>query len=179
MDSGAKAGACHELGSAAWNESDSEVVVPFGPSNLPAGTTTVEHGAFGEGCKEPQPAGLAVVKAGVSSEFSPSGLIAPAPACSYESAVFDSEGILAVEGCSEGAPTRRAPAGPFGSLLGQAYLVQLTATGEVTRRLRLAIGASPAAVARDPETGTILVSDNQEGEVKPHWVWNTATDTCA
>ena len=102
---GSEATVCHDLRTPAWSENGSELVVPYGPSNLPAGTTEVPGaGGFDESCLEPQPAGLAIVQAGSSSQFSPSALIEPAAGCSYESAVFDSEGILAVEGCSEGSP---------------------------------------------------------------------------
>ena len=172
---GSEATACHDLRNAAWSANSSELVVPYGPSNLPAGTTQVpDLGPEGESCLAPQPAGLAVVKAGTSSEFSPSALIEPTAGCSYESAVFDSEGILAVEGCSEGSPPFPYIPSPTS---GQAYLVQLTTTGEVVRKLPLATGSNPGIVASDPETGAILVTDDQAGgpqdknEFEGDWVW--------
>jgi hypothetical protein len=172
---GAEATACHDLRDPAWSQNSSELVMPYGPSNLPPGTTQApDHGAEGESCLAPQPAGLAVVKAGSSSEFSPSALIEPTAGCSYESAVFDSEGILAVEGCSEDSPPFPYMPSPTS---GQAYLVQLTATGELVRQLPLALGSNPGIVTSDPETGTILVTDDQAGGPQDtnwregDWVW--------
>ena len=109
----------------------------------------------------PQPAALrpAVVKAGSSSEFSPSALIEPSAGCSYRSAIFDGEGILAFESCSE--------LGPHGEVVtepAQGYLVQLNDTHEVVHRLPLETDGCPCSVASDPQTGTILVRHD-------HWLW--------
>ena len=60
---GSEATVCHDLRTPAWSENGSELVVPYGPSNLPAGTTEVPGaGGFEESCLEPQPAGLAIVQ---------------------------------------------------------------------------------------------------------------------
>ncbi len=170
---GSEATACHDLRAPAWSANSSEwwcptdprICQPYHPGARPRGRGRI---------LAPQPAGLAVVKAGSSSEFSPTALIEPASGCSYESAVFDSEGILAVEGCSEDSPPFPDIPSPIS---GQAYLVQLTATGEVVRQLPLALGSNPGTVTSDPETGKILVTDDQAGgpqdkdESEGDWVW--------
>lgn len=173
---GASATACHSLGAVSWNETGSELVVPFGPSNLPPGSTHGQRMIGGESCLVHKPVGLAVVNTGSSSEFSEHALIEPASGCEYESAIFDSEGILAVEGCTEGAPHRQhfQPE----PREGQAYLLQLSESGEIVRRLPLAVGSEPGLVASDPETGTILVSDDvgREGS-ECDWIWEYANGT--
>lgn len=156
---GAGAAACHELGSGAWNESGSEYVVPFGASSLPAGTT---HGRLlvgGESCPAPHPAALAVLNTGSSSEFSHSALIEPPSGCSYKSAAFDSEGILAFAACSVLNPQRENRREPR-----RDYLVQLNGSEQTVGRVALEIGECPCSLASDPLTGAILVT--QGG-----WVW--------
>lgn len=166
---GANATVCENLGTPAWSADSSELVVPYGPSTLPAGTTHAPGvEGFNQYCPESQPTGLAIVQAGTSSEFSTNALIEPKAGCSYESAAFDSEGIVAVEGCSEGTPPSRYTPN---TRTGQAYLVQLTATGEVVHRLPLEIGANASAVQSDPETGTVLVTEDQSDSVKGNGDW--------
>ena len=55
---GSEATPCHDVGAAEWSEGSSELVVPFGPSKLPAGTTHVLHTFGEEQCPSPQPSGL-------------------------------------------------------------------------------------------------------------------------
>ena len=158
---GSEATACHDLRSAAWSENGSELVVPYGPSNLPAGTNQVPGaGGFEERCPESQPAGLAIVQAGASSEFTPNAQIEPSAGCSYESAVFDSEGILAVGRLQRRRASTESSQHPARPGLPRPA----DDRGEVVRRLPLEIGANPGTVESDPETGTILVTDDQSGE---------------
>lgn len=150
---GAQATACHELGGAAWNESGSELVFPFGASNLPAGTTEVPGaGGIGEHCVSPEPSALEIVNTGSSSEIPQSPLVEPTYGCSFRAAIFDSEGILAGEACSGVGPRGEAVSEP-----GPDYLVQLSESGEVLRRLPLEEGDC-CHLSSDPQTGTIILS---------------------
>jgi hypothetical protein len=157
---------CHALSRPAWSADGSELVFAYGASALPPHSNYVPDTI----CTEPRPSDLAVVAAGRSTSIPTWTLIPPSSGCSFQSSAFDGEGIVAIEGCSQGAP----PASAGNSDLGDAYLVQLDDHDRVVRRVALKRGSDPGSVATDPRTGTVLVSENQAGNrgiATFDWVW--------
>ncbi|MBV9007301.1 MAG: hypothetical protein JO181_21725 [Solirubrobacterales bacterium] len=162
----ADAAPCHALSRPAWSPDGSELVFAYGASTLPPHSKYVPDTI----CTEPRPSDLAVVAAGRPTRISAWTLIPPSTGCSFQSAAFDSQGIVAIEGCSRGAP--RPSAGDTD--LGDAYLVQLDERGRVVRRLALKRGSDIGTVATDPRSGIVLVSENQagnQGTATFDWVW--------
>ncbi len=162
----ADAAPCHALSRPAWSPDGSELVFAYGASTLPPHSKYVPDSI----CTEPRPSDLAVVAAGRPTRISAWTLIPPSAGCSFQSAAFDSQGIVAIEGCSRGAP----PAAAGNTDLGDAYLVQLDKGDRMVRRLALKRGSDIGTVASDPRSGTVLVSENQaanQGSATFDWVW--------
>lgn len=162
---GADARRCHTLSEPAWDENGSELVFAYGASTLTPG----ERGSVAA-CPPPQLSGLAVVTSARASRSTSWRLVTPDRGCSYESAAFDASGIAAVEGCSQGG---RSGSGANTSS-GYAYLVQLDHRRRLVEHLRLAHGYDGGAIATDPHTGAVLVSEYQsanQGVPTFDWVW--------
>lgn len=163
---GADAAPCHELSRPAWSPDGSKLVFAYGASTLPPHSKYVPDSI----CTEPRPSDLAVVAAGRPTRISTWTLIPPSSGCSFQSAAFDGRGIVAIEGCSRGAP----PAAAGNTDLGDADLVQLDEHDRVVGRLALKRGSDVGTVATDPRGGTVLVSENQAGNQRIaafDWVW--------
>jgi len=162
---GADARRCHTLSSVAWSANGSELVFPFGGSRLS------RHGRYPAGvCPVPRFSRLAVVSATRPSGPGSWKLISADPGCSYMAAAFAGPGLVAVEGCAAGAPRGAGPSPD----LGNADLVILDARHRITARFPLARGYNDGALATNPRTGTVLVSEYQaanQGTPVHDWVW--------
>ena len=87
---GSNATSCQRLWNPTWSGNGSQLVVHYGSCESPLRTT----------------GSLAIVRPGSSWQFSRNSPIKPSAGCGYGSAIFDSDGILAVEGCAEASPAR-------------------------------------------------------------------------
>lgn len=162
---GAEAEVCHSLSTPAWNPAGTRLVFVYGPSAV-RGRVNLN---YGQGiCASPLPGELAVLPASGTLPLSKAHLIQPSKGCSYQDAVFDRQGIAAVEGCKQGSPPG------FSSYNdGDAYLVQLDRRDHVTLRLGLRRESDVTSLARDPSSGLVFVSESQGENTKPafDWIW--------
>jgi hypothetical protein len=163
---GADAAPCHALSDAAWSPSGAQLVFPYGPSILSPHTRFVPHGT----CTAPRSSGLVVVSALHTTPVYAWKLIRPDAGCSYDAATFDQSGLAAIEECTRGrlAGPKRSPG------LGATFVVQLNDHWREALRLPLAPGYDGGAIAADPSTGTVLVSEYQaanQGFPVYDWVW--------
>lgn len=157
---------CHALASPAWSADARKLIFAYGASTLSSATRYVPGL-----CPATQPGELAIVAGGRPTPIAKWQLIPPPLGCSFQSAVFDRSGIAAIEGCSHGAPPRSA-ADPD---LGDAYLVQLDSRYRIVLRMRLFRGSDPGTLASDPDTGAVLVSEDQAGSQNSRtfdWIWS-------
>ncbi len=157
---------CTNLGAASWSLDGSRLVFPYGPL-VHMRDPGPASGAF---CTATRFASLVVVSARTASRSSSWKLIAADPGCSFQAAAFDRSGIAAVEGCKRGDP----PGYSANPNLGDAYLVQLDRL-QIVRRFALKRGYNDGAVAQDPRTGNLLVSEYQaanQGFPVYDWVWS-------
>ena len=152
---GSGARPCHSLSSPAWNATGTELVFTYGVSTLPQGQQPPTLGGS-PACTAPSRDGIVVAAADRSSTAASWHVIAHQPGCNYETAAFDRAGIVAFEAC---APTPTAPADD--DFLGPAYVVQLDTRGRLLFRLPLEVGANPGSVASNPDTGEVLVTQDQ------------------
>jgi hypothetical protein len=163
---GADVAPCHALFNVAWNANGSQLIFPYGPSILPRDTTFVPRGT----CDEPEWNRLAVVPAEHASQSSSWKLMKAESHCSYQSAAFDPEGIVATEGCTTGAPADQ----PNNPNSGIAKLVQLDTRGRVEERVPLRIAYEGGDVVADPRNHEVLISEDEGGNLGVRyyqWVW--------
>ena len=162
---GADAAVCHGLSDASWNAAGTRLAFAYAPSRLKPGQQYPGE-AGGNSCRVPLAAGIVIVSAEHASTTRSWHFIHPRHGCSYESVAFDDKGVVAFEACSLHRPGQDYSAGP-------ADVVQLSGTRRVLFRLAVKPGASPGTVASDPETGLVLVSEDQAkpNHATPNWVW--------
>jgi hypothetical protein len=156
---GAGAAVCHSLSTPSWNAAGSRLVFVYGPSKVRGRASP----RYGEGiCTESHPGEVAVLPASGSVPLSKAHLIAPSNGCSYQSAVFDRQGIAAVEVCG-----RRTPS------LGTGYLLQMNGSGHTDLRLALRAEDDVTSLASDPSAVLVLVTEDQSENAKPafDWIW--------
>ena len=168
---GADAAPCHALYTPSWSPDGSKLVFAYGPANSSERLPETPRSGLGKGvCTQNRPGEVAVVPAERSSQLSSARLIPPPKGCSYQAAVFDRQGIAAVEGCEQGTP--RAYAG-LGDYQGDAYLVQLNGRGRTVLRLALRRESNITRLASDPSAGLVFVSEGQGENTRPafDWVW--------
>ena len=104
-----------------------------------------------------------------TAPHAPRRRIADAEGCAYAAAAFDPEGVLAVEGCKQGAPP-----GFDDTNLGDGYLVQFSPTGHRLRRWPLRRGVEQALITHEPGTGQLLITQDlpaNNHEPGADWVW--------
>jgi Tol biopolymer transport system component len=168
---GADAAPCHALYTPSWSPDGSKLVFAYGPANSSERLPETPRSGLGKGvCTQNRPGEVAVVPAERSSQLSSARLIPPPKGCSYQAAVFDRQGIAAVDGCEQGTP--RAYAG-LGDYQGDAYLVQLNGRGRTVLRLALRRESNITRLASDPSAGLVFVSEGQGENTRPafDWVW--------
>lgn len=151
---------CDGFGPVAWSSTGHELVFPIERANgrpIPM--------AGGIGC----PGGRDYLALAPASGGAPLTLIDPGRGCIFKAAAFDKSGIVAVEGCNQGDPE-----GGVGSYLGHAYLLQYGRQGHLTMRIALHLGLEQAVVATEPDTGRVLITQDQpanEPYAERDWVW--------
>lgn len=164
---GADATPCHSLFNVAWSADGTRLVFPYGPSLLPRSTTFKPSNT----CESPRWNRLVVVSALHPSSSRRWKLPTAQPHCSYQSAAFDTAGIVASEGCTIGAPATQFNNPHFG----RAYLVQLNPHGRRQARVRLRMAYSAGDVADDRHNGHVLISEDEGGNLHIkyyEWVWD-------
>jgi hypothetical protein len=129
----------------AWSADGSKLLVTFAPSTLSPTTTFVPKGT----CQEPGSGQLAILSATASSEIRAADLTPARSGCAYTGAVFDQQGIVAVETCGDHG-------------LGPTSLVQFNNSLVLASRFDLAPGSDPTSLAADP-TGSRVLVDEYEG----------------
>jgi hypothetical protein len=154
---------CTDLGTPGWNSTGSELVIPYGtvpnPHRLPPPGV----------CPATRYAQLAIAPALHPSRASDWRLIAADPGCSFEAATFDASGIAAVEGCR-----RKGQSGSYvDPALGQARLLQLNRSDQVTARVNLKPGWEQGAITTVPSGQVLITQDQPANEPYPErdWVW--------
>lgn len=126
---------CHTLLSAQWSSDGSKVLFPFGPSRLSKNSKKIRNGHYIEpGCRFSLPNDLAIVASRGATEIKASDLIKPQPGCTFESAVFDREGIAAMLACIAGRAHHRAGEG---ANFPDVYLLQFNHAHKIVRRFLL------------------------------------------
>jgi Tol biopolymer transport system component len=167
---GADAAPCHEISTPSWSTDGSRLVFAYGPassSQLPEVPTS----DLGKGvCTRSRPGEVAIVPAEHYSQFSTARLIPPPKGCSYQAAVFDRDGIAAVEGCEQGTAPGYAGLGDDD---GDTYIVQLNSRGRTLLRRALRRESNVTRLASDPSSGLVLVSETQGENTRPafDWIW--------
>jgi hypothetical protein len=141
---GAMATACHWLTPASWSADGKRLIFTFGPSTLPTNSSFVPHGTC-EGWSASQ---IAIAPAAGTSEIDSTQLVKARSGCQYVQAVFDHDGVAAIETCGEPA------AGP-------TSLVQLDSHLTVTARFDLAPGSDPTSLALSQDGKLVLVDEYQ------------------
>lgn len=95
--------------------------------------------------------------------------IADEEGCAYAAATFDPRGVLAVEGCKRGSRPDPVSTGD-----GDAYLVQLSASGQRLERWALKRGLEQALITHEPGTRRLLITQDlpaNNNEPEADWVW--------
>jgi hypothetical protein len=167
---GADAAPCHEISTPSWSTDGSRLVFAYGPassSRLPEVPTS----GLGRGvCTRSRPGEVAIVAADHYSQFSSARLIPPAKGCSYQAAVFDRDGVAAVEACEQGAAPEYAGLGDDD---GDAYIVQLNSRGRMLFRRALRRESNITRLASDPSSDLVLVSETEGENARPafEWIW--------
>jgi hypothetical protein len=154
---------CDAFGPAAWNRRGGEVVFPLERADghpIPM--------AGGIGCPDGRNY-LALAPAQTARGPGGLKLIDPDRECIFRAAAFDRIGIVAAEGCDQGDPERGV-----GSYLGHAFVAQYSLQGRLTARVPLRLGLEQAVVATEPNTGKVLITQDQpanEPYPERDWVW--------
>jgi hypothetical protein len=154
---------CDGFGPAAWSPTGTELVFPLERAN---GKPTPMAG--GIAC----PGGrsyLALAPTAVASQPGALKLMHPGRGCIFKAAAFDRAGIVAAEGCDHGDPHHGV-----GSYLGNAYLLQYSPRGQLTMRILLKLGFEQAAIATEPMTHDVLITQDQpanEPYPERDWLW--------
>jgi hypothetical protein len=97
-------------------------------------------------CQEPGSGELAVFSTAASTEIKAADLTPARSGCGYTTAVFDRQGVVAVETCGDHG-------------LGPASLVQLNNSLIPASRFDLAPGSDPTSLAPDPAGSRVLVAE--------------------
>jgi hypothetical protein len=140
---GAAAARCHAVSAVSWSPDGSRLVFAYAPANPAAGPPPPQGT-----CTEPEAGELAVVPASrPTAQISRADLTPARSGCEYDSAVFDSLGVAAIETC-----------GPPG-YLGSAHVVQLDRRMRRQGSATLVPGADGATISIDPRTGQMLISE--------------------
>ncbi|HEX3615596.1 MAG TPA: hypothetical protein VHU61_03595 [Solirubrobacteraceae bacterium] len=154
---------CDGYGPTAWNQAGTELAFFLDRAD---GRPITMAGGFG--C----PTGrdyLALAPINAGSAPTKLTLIRPDRGCLFRAVAFDTEGIVADEGCN-----RHSPPNQGGAHLGQAVLVQYSPHGHVLTRKLLELGLEDSIIATEPRTGDVLVTQDQpanSGYKERDWVW--------
>ncbi|HEX3690311.1 MAG TPA: hypothetical protein VHV28_11455 [Solirubrobacteraceae bacterium] len=155
---------CDSFIPVAWNPAGSQLAFVHGRAGGPPETMV-----GGIACPQGR---QYIAIAGADAPAAPNHLkqIAPQRGCVFGAVAFDATGLLAVEGCNQGDPSKN----DGNAHLGQAYLVQYTSAGHLTRRFALRLGLEHAVLANVPHSPDLLVTlDQPANEPYPErdWVW--------
>jgi hypothetical protein len=154
---------CDAFGPAAWNRRGTEVVFPLERADGPPMTM-----AGGIGCPKGRNY-LALAPARTAPGPGGLKLIHSERGCIFRAAAFDQIGVVAAEGCDQGDPERGV-----GGYLGHAFVAQYSLQGRLTARVALRLGLEQAVVATEPNTGKVLITQDQpanEPYPERDWVW--------
>jgi hypothetical protein len=164
---GAKARVCHWISTPSWDANGTGLIFTFAPSNPaePVG----KYDGYGI-CTQELAGEIEVLAAAHPAALSSAQIIKAPRGCSYLSAVFDPEGIAAIEACEHGAPRGFSRHGEYN---GDAYVVQLSAQGRSLHRVAIKPEPNPATLARNPSGGPVLVSEELGENTRPYfnWIW--------
>jgi hypothetical protein len=156
---------CDSFSPVVWDPSGTQLAFVYGRAGGPPQTM-----AGGIACPEGR-AYLAIAGAGPTGGGHHLKLTAPQRGCVFGAVAFDAAGLVAVEGCNQGDPN---PRNDGNAHLGQAYLVQYTPGGHLTRRFALRLGLEQAVLANVPHSTDLLVTQDQpanEPYPERDWVW--------
>lgn len=154
--------ACDSVDRPGWDSSGGRLVFVYDHANF-----APTRGPVG-GVRGCPPARNEIVVTGTGSHPG-TNRIADDRGCAYAAAAFDRQGVLAVEGCKRGSRPGIVSTGD-----GDAYLVQLSNTGQHLRRWRLKRGLEQALITPEPGTSRLLITqDLPANNDKPEadWVW--------
>lgn len=153
---------CNGYSATAWNQSGTELAFVLSR----AGGPPIRF-AGGIGCTE-GPQYLAVAS-GVQSSHPRLKLTRPDRGCIFRSVAFDTEGVLATEGCNRDSPPNEG-----GNHIGQAILVQYGEDRQVLTRTLLKPGLEDSELVAEPNGRAVLVTQDQpanSGYPPRDWVW--------
>ena len=156
---------CDSFAPAAWNPSGTQLAFVYGRAGGPPQTM-----AGGIACPEGRE-DVAVAVAGPTGGRNHLKLIAPQRGCVFGTVAFDASGLVAAQGCNQGDPN---PRNDGNAHFGQAWLVQYTPGGHLTRRFALRLGLEQAVLANVPHsTGLLVTLDQPANGPYPEraWVW--------